>query len=345
MSEETETTKLGAKLGMTRFHKWEAITIRILFAWLIFQCLPLDPLGYGDWIGKGGWFGTAGGVDSTEQRHPKGLARFFDLTFMSKDSLQLPLWILSMGALISYIFGRGLLISLPILTMIMVLAWTLFNSNGFAFHGFKLVGLILVTQTVMVWVLAISKWVRKKSATIETPADVERSRYQLNDYLIRFTQVTIIAAYVIAGVTKLVRSDGEWIQNSHYSSLYIVKTYRQNYYKELDDERFGAAPERVPWANEMLENPTTTKIFMSGGLFLELFCFIGLWNRWLMTLVGIGIVFFHRMVDYLMHLQFYQNEVAVWIFLVNPAFWLGAGLLKLIGDRGSVPAAAEESAA
>ncbi|MFT5467248.1 MAG: hypothetical protein ACI8UO_002352 [Verrucomicrobiales bacterium] len=328
MSESKETTYVGTRFGMRRFHKWEAIALRVLFAWLIFQCLPLDALGPrgDDFFGNRGWFGTAGGVDETAQKHPHGLARWFDLTFMSKDSLQLPLWIISIGALISYVIGRGLIISLPILTTIMILAWTLYNSNGFAYHGYKLIGLILLAQTVVVWVHAISKWVRKKPA-LASADEAEKSRYSLNDYLIRFTQVTIIAAYVIAGATKLIKSDGQWIQKSHYSALYIVKTYRQNYYKDLDKEKFGE--ERVPWANEMLENPNATRFFMMGGLFLELFCFIGLWSRWLMAFVGLGLVVFHRMVDYLMNLQFYQNEVAVWIFLVNPVFWIVAATIAI----------------
>ncbi|MEM7011696.1 MAG: hypothetical protein AAF585_09450 [Verrucomicrobiota bacterium] len=311
-------TKLGAKLGMQRFRKWEVIGLRVLFAFLIYQCLPLDgfkPRG-DEWFGAGGWFAPAGRVEFDTADEPRGLAKFVPVTFMSEERLQLPLWILCGFALISYVWGRGLIFSIPFLTLVMLLSRSLENSQGFVFHGFKIIGLILLTQSVVVIVHAILTRFGKRPAS-----------YELNDYLVRFAQVAIVAAYVIAGLTKIHESNGRWVENSHYTAVDVVKTYRQNYYKRLDPD-FGE--ERVPYAAEMLENPTRARLMMTAGLALELFCFIALWNRWLMAAVGVAIIVFHRMVEQLMNLQFIQNERAVFIFLVNPVFWIGVTFLLLL---------------
>ena len=187
-------SKLGARFGMRQFHRWEAIGIRIFFAWLIYRVLPLRPFGSGEWFGKNGWFGPAGQLtDTMISGQPKGLANFMDVTFMSSDALQLPLWILCGLALISYMWGRGLLISIPLLFLVTVLGRSLENSQGFVYHGYKLVSLVLLAQTIVVIVHAIHRLRKGKD---------HRSRYGLNDYLIRFTQAAIIAGYIVAGMSK-----------------------------------------------------------------------------------------------------------------------------------------------
>ncbi len=306
---------VAEKLGMRRFHPWEAIGLRVLFASLLYCSLPIDsPFALG-------WFETDGRIPFSEQPLPDGIASFIDVTFMSRESVQTPLWILSVLALLSYIAGRGLLVSLPVLLGVFVLGRTLQNSQGFDFHGFKLMGLILLAQTLVIFGYSFRKWQARRGA--------REPRFGLNDYLIRFTQATIIAAYLIAGVSKIVESDGRWLQNSHYIGLYFAKTYRQNFYNELDQENYGK--ERVPYANTMLERPNQARLLMAGGLFLELFCFVALWSRWLALAVGASLVLFHRIVDEMMNLQFIENEILCVLFLVNPIYWVGMGLIWVIG--------------
>ena len=177
------------------------------------------------------------------------------------------------------------------------------------FHGYKLVSLILLTQTLVIFVHAFCHF--SKNAKGE-------SKYTLNDYLIRYSQVAIIAAYVVAGVAKIIISDGTWLADSHYSGVYIAKTHAQSYYTNLE------ASEKKNFAISMLENPTPWRIFLSGGFFLELFCFVALWNRWLMAITGIALIGFHQLVAEIMLLYFPQNEWCCFIFMVNPVFWLGA---------------------
>ena len=304
---------------MTHFRKWEVFGIRVLFAWLVFQNLPIDVLGPigDDWLGPKGWLAPTGRVAFDSTPIPHGIANWIDVSFMSDPRLQVPLWIISVIALISYIAGRGLIVSLPVLTLMMIFACSLKNSQGFVYHGHALVGLILLTQMVVFFVHTIGARMRKRSS----PSGVSGSRFELHDYLIRYAQVAIVAGYIVAGVSKIVISEGEWVQNSHYIGVYIAKTYRQNYHQDLDAERYGQ--ERVPYASTMLNHPNLARLLMTCGLALELFCFVGLWRRSWLALVGLAIIIFHRIVEEMMGLRFRYNEIAVWIFFVNPVFWLG----------------------
>ena len=325
-----ETSAIGSRFGMRRFRPWEVTGMRILFAWMIYRVLPLAPPGKGPWFGTDDLFGPAGQLAFDTQGSPRGLANFMDVTFMADPNWQIPLWIICVLALISYGIGRGLIVSVPVLCLITAMAGALENSQGYVFHGHKLVSLILLTQTVVLIVHQVDQWIgRRKASKTE-------SRYSLSDYLIRFTQAAIIAAYVVAGMSKIIESQGRWVQDSQYSGVYLVKTYRQNYYKRLDAEAFGQ--ERVPYAQEMLENPNLTRLFMAAGLILELLCFVALWNRFAAFVIGLSIVIFHRLVDEIMNLQFPENEVICVIFLANPVFWLGAGILWIWG-RARSPAA------
>lgn len=328
MSEDGLTTA-GSRLGMMRFRKWEAFGIRLLFAWVVFQALPIDSFGpRGDsWFGPRGWFGTNGRIHYPEQPHPVGIAHKVDVTFMSRDAVQPYLMAVSILALISYVSGRGLIFSLPILTAIMIAGRTLQNSQGFTFHGALLVGFVLTIQTAVVIVCTLVRLLKKRGG---------ESRYSLNDYLIRFTQVAIVAAYVVSGVSKLIESEGAWIRDSHYTGVYIIKTYRQNYHDTLDKEKYGA--EYAPYAKEMLDNPNRTRLLMALGLGIELFCFIGLWNRWLLALTGIAVVTLHQFIAEMMNLYFPLNEFTVAIYFINPVFWIGALILWIRSPKSPAPA-------
>jgi hypothetical protein len=89
-------------------------------------------------------------VPFSTQPHPAGLARFFDLTWLSDA------WAYSVfrGALyvllIFYVGGLILPVALPLLALGHVLVFTLYNSQGYTHHGFQIVSLTLVAQAATV---------------------------------------------------------------------------------------------------------------------------------------------------------------------------------------------------
>ncbi len=325
-----ELTRIGRAFAVPEFHPWEALCIRILFAVVILQTLPLDPMDSGPFK-WGSVLAPAKRIVYDAQPLPNGLAHWVDFTFISNPDLQKPLWIVSLVCLASYVAGRGLVLSLPILACIGIAARTLENSQGAISHKYQIVSLILLVQAVIV----VAGASRRIFAGKPAPPPGRRPIDRLNDRLIRYSQIAIVAVYVISGCTKLIASEGEWIANSPYIGLYLVKTDRQNYYNKLDAENFGG---EVPVAEQMLAHRNLSRIFMGAGLFLELFAFLALYNRFTALGIGVALVIFHQLVIQFMALTFPLNEKVLWIFLINVPFWIGAVVMlvkaKLISSPG-----------
>ena len=156
----------------------------------------------------------------------------------------------------------------------------------------------------------------------------------LDHYLIRYSQIGIVAVYVLAGIAKIDRSGGDWVKNSPYFGLDLVRTHRQEFYGRLEGERY----KEIASASRMLERPMESRLKMGVGLVLEIFAFVALLHRGAALVVGLMIIAFHMQVESLMKLSFPLNEQIVWIYLVNPVFWigvLGIGLWsRAQGSRG-----------
>jgi len=313
---EVKQTLIGRLFGQPfQLRAWEATGIRVLLAYVIYRntrvAMPSFLKGLPVWLWPEGELGYL------SQPKPNGIAHLFDLTFLANSDLQLAIWLILVICLIGYISGRWLVIFLPIITALFTGGWTLTNSQGFIGHYSHLLGLVLWAQTAVILV----RFFQTRKAK---PADGPAVRLQTNRYLYYYALIAIAAAYVVAGASKLIQSDGEWVENSHYSGLYLIKTYRQGYYSDLSEE-YSAA--RVPYAYEMLEYPNFTRIFMAGGLLLELFCFVALFHRSLALITGVCLMVFHEMVSHIMNLNFLLYQQVLFVLLVNPVFLVGMGII------------------
>ncbi|MEM7015646.1 MAG: hypothetical protein AAF585_29655, partial [Verrucomicrobiota bacterium] len=290
-----ETTRLGKWLCVPSFHRWEAMGIRALLAIVTFRCLPLQPLaphgGFLGWLfGPKGILAPDGRVTFESQPVPTGIAKWdWDLTWIAAPELQPWLWIICVASLGVYVFGRGLMLLPPliILTAVMIVSRTLENSQGFMYHIYQVIGLVLLAQTIAGIVYAIIKLCGK--------APKNRN---INDYIIRYAQIAIVGAYMIAGFSKFIYSDGEWIKNSPYFGIDIIRTNKQNYYADLEGDRpYEIARSE---AARLLENPTRARLMMGTGLLLELGAFIALFHRVLALFAGIAVMAFHILIADLM---------------------------------------------
>ena len=252
------------------------------------------------------------------QDKANGIAQFVDLTFFSDPGFieTLP-WIV-IPCLLLYAAGIGLPVALPLLTLVSIGSRTLYNSQGYIHHGYQMISLVLLAQTVVVvWHCFRGDW--REAFGLKRATRLFRDR-TVWDRMIRYSQWMIVICYVIAGVIKPIRSDGEWFQNSHYIGIQVVKTHRQNYYSSLD-EKWNIPEPKV--AKFMLkDHPNWVRIFLSLGVLLEIFAFLALYNRFTSLLFGFSLVIFHYFNDLMMGLYFYDNEKLDWIFLVNLPFWI-----------------------
>lgn len=330
-----------------RHHRFEWGFMRVLFAIVVFQSMPLGQP-YSDWFVRQSENIAPGqlrailadpALDNAlrppllpisqmlpqseaaltydKQDKANGIAHFVDLTFFSDPGfIRLLPWIV-IPCLLLYAAGLGLPVVLPLLTLVSIGSRTLYNSQGYIHHGYQMLSLVLLAQSVVVvWYAIRHDW---RAAFGLRPAALNGGR-TVWDWTIRYSQWMIVICYVIAGVIKPIKSDGEWFQNSHYIGIQVVKTHRQNYYSALE-ERWNVPEPRV--AQFMLkEHPDLIRVFLSCGVLLEIFAFLALYNRFLSLLFGIALVLFHYFNDLMMGLYFYGNEKLDWIFLINLPFWI-----------------------
>lgn len=330
-----------------RLHRFEVVFIRVLFAVVVYQTMPLGaPFSSGAmWLADQASPGKLQAIVSDpaldnrlrppllpisqmlpnseaalsyqDQNKPNGIAHIIDLTFFSDPGFikMLP-WIV-IPCLLCYAAGFGLPVVLPVLVFISIGSRTLYNSQGYIHHGYQMLSLILVAQMGVVWWHTFrGDW---RAAFGLRRAEPVRGR-TLWDWLVRYSQWMIVICYVVAGVIKPIRSDGEWFKNSHYIGIQVVKTHRQNYYSALEEKWNIPEPEVAKFM--LKDHPNLVRIFLSCGVLLEIFAFLALYNRFLALLIGFSLVIFHYFNDLMMGLYFYGNEKLDWIFLINVPFWI-----------------------
>ena len=248
------------------------------------------------------------------QSVPTGMAHFIDLSFLSRDGVMTWVKVIFGALCVPYVFGRGLPVVLPLLTLIHCMVFAFFNSQGFKSHGNQIVSLILLAQACVVVFFAAHRWILGRPF----PLRAGRTR---DSYLIYFSQVVIAGVYMTSVVSKMDVSNFRWIQNLPNMSVQLIKTHRQEFYS--NPEKSGVARDaEVPAARWMLDNPNQTRLLLGAGLVLEALCFLVLANRGWALVVGVSITGMHLIIGWLMRLYFDFNVGASLIFLINIPFWI-----------------------
>jgi hypothetical protein len=296
-------------------HGWEWFFMRLFMAALVFYSLQdFKPYTF----------------ESQQPDAAKGLARVFDLGFLHERGpvdlsgikrVEVPLigtvrltgpgWfdtvVVLSGVLgLLYIWGRGLIITLPLLAIVHTLPWTYSNSQGFTHHGIQLVSMVLIVQSLVVWWWQIRKW-----------RGLRLPETGLASHLIYYSQGMVAFSYVACAVTKIINSKGLWLWRSNNICIEFIKSHRLEYYKDLNPANAGD-PDSAVW---LLNHPWITRLLFGSGFFIELLAFVALRNRPWALLTGLSIIAFHRSVWWLMRLEFPLHEWLILIFLVNVPFW------------------------
>lgn len=305
MSERTH-----APFGPWTLGPLERVILRVLFAIVVFESMPL-----GEPFDRLPALAARAALPFQGQPHPNGLAHWIDVTPFSNPIVVQTLGWTCVAALLLYVAGRGLPIALPYLAAASIGFGTLQNSQGAIRHQDQIISLILLAQSAVVVTSAL------RSIWSHTPENRVARRSFIDARLHYAAMIVIVASYLIAGVSKVQRSDGAWLANSHLIGIQVVKTYRQNFYNDLDAERFGEP--NVPYADVLLSHPDLSRVALAGGLFLELFAFLALYDRRSALVFGLLFIAFHRSIAVVLGLEFQNHEKVVWIFLIDVPYWLG----------------------
>lgn len=245
-----------------------------------------------------------------KQPVPVGIAHFIDLTWLHQPWAYPAFVVLAILGLISYVAGRGLVISLPLLTLLHILMRTYENSQGSIHHSHHMITLVLLAQAVVVVTFKIREW-RGKAIPLT-------DGLSLRSYLLYYTRGAVAATYVIAALSKAINSKLMWVWNSPYVAFDFVKAQRQKYYKLLEPE-FAGDTVAAEW---VLSHPMLARVGFGGAFFLELFALVALRNRPWAFWTGLALIALHRGIFLIMHLRFYNSELVLLIFFLNLPYWI-----------------------
>jgi hypothetical protein len=268
-----------------------------------------------------------------EQMHPSGIANLWVITAFGDpdifggggtDMTQWPLLKMAFAvALVLFCLGVSPVVSTGYVLFIVVAVGSLRNSQGNIHHGTQIVSMAMLGHWLgYVW-SAISQrdW---KAAAVFGGLKAERTSFFAAGQL-------VASAYVVAGVTKLLRSGPGWVWDSPNIAIQILKIGHQHYYGDGTTAPLLHA-QRV--SEHILEHPHLARMMLGGGLVVEFVAFLALYNRKMGFVVGISLVVMHAFIGYLMQLTFPLNTWIVLFYFVPLPFVLSCRWAGMRGKKG-----------
>ena len=252
--------------------------------------------------------------------YPNGLAQFFPLEWMFSSGAQAVVLGIAVVHLGLYVFNVAPLWTCSVLFAIHTLLGTIVNSQGAIHHTSQIVAFVLLGHIIgyAALLLCQRRWdLALGLRQFELLKPGERLIAAAPSSVIYIIQQMIATAYVVSAISKLVRSEGQWVATLPNIALQLQKTRMMEHYNTLNP-----VPELAGWAITMVRDyPGVAMVFFSIGLALELFAFVALFNRGFMALTGIGLMLMHISISQVMNLGFFYNKWMLAIFWVNVPFW------------------------
>lgn len=265
----------------------------------------------------------------TQTKNPVGIGKLIDLTFLADPTVGVVLHWLALAALVTYAAGLVLPLSTLVIFLIHCAIFTLNNSTGATHHGYQILTIVLLAQVCVLWAPLILRLLPK----IRPYLPSHEPGLHRRDLFVYYSQIAIAGAYVVAGLSKVLRSHVKWIIDSPDVAVQIVKSHSQKYYEYLDPQWADMGMSYAQW---ITAHPWLTRLMLTGGLVLELFAFLLLINRAWAAFIGISIIAMHLVIGQLMALHFPQNIQGDFAMLVNAPFWIFA-IVMFIARREKTP--------
>jgi len=260
----------------------------------------------------------------TSQPHPNGLASHFDFTFLATPDTWTALKTIAAIALLAYVGGFLVPISLGYVVWLMIAYGTLRNSQGNIHHGSQVLTTIMLAQWLAYTIVAFRQ-TRARLSIFDNVTAHTKSLF--------YSQQALAAGYFCAGIMKIDKGKPAWSLGLHwveqipYMAVMVTRNGIQHFYSEADGYSLMEHGARVgAWISE---HPTLAKILIGPGLYLELLAVFALCNRKLAFWIGASMLVMHWMIDFIMQLRFPLNELMILVFLINAPFLLLATLRKI----------------
>jgi hypothetical protein len=293
---------MTAARPMPAFAFSERLAMRVLFAWLVFRATPAALI--------------VNGIPS-----PNGMTRIFDLHFLLDPQVFALARTMLAAALILYVLRIVVWLALPVALFIHTAAIAITNSQGAIQHAMQIVSLVLLAQTVAHF---YGLWRRRHG----------EERAILEDRAIWWSQQTIVAVYLVAGITKLILTKGLWIFQARWIGVSIAKAAYQRFYDTFDQV---ALQQQLDIAHFAATHGWIVALVAAGGFLLELGSPLMLVNRAWSAILGGALVCFHLALDYTMGLTFIYNQWLLIIFMINLPYWILAGARRIFRRRTHIP--------
>lgn len=273
-----------------------------------------------------------------EQAHPQGMASLWGLRDLwglspTLDLVNVPLTFLSNPEvfagggihptewpflkllfavmLVLFCFGVSPIVSCGYITFIVIAVGSLRNSQGNTHHGTQIVAMAMLGHWLgYLWY----GWKQRNWKATLTMATLTSQRTSFFA-----AQQMAAAAYVVAGVTKLLRSGLSWFSDSPNIAIQVLKIGNQHYYGDGDKAPFEHAQNI---AAIISAHPHITQIMLGIGLLAEFFAFLALYNRKMGLIIGINLIGMHLIVGYLMQLTFPLNNFILLFYFIPLPFAL-----------------------
>jgi hypothetical protein len=287
---------------------------RRVWRWLF----AVEPMDHAWWetlvmraiIAYAAWTSLAIPSPFISQPHPHGLAAWgVDFSWLGNESLAPVLRVVLPLCLLLYVFRV-----LPVLALLPVLICSighgvLGNSQGAIGH---------TTQILTVALLA--QWLAHAWAAVQP-----RTRWPMPhgfnapQLAADWSRQVVAATYVVSAISKLVDSAGDWVSDTPYFGLQVVKSNGMGFYDHLVPRTDGFGAWLGQW---FVDHPHVATIILGAALPLELFAFLALNNRRIALIFGVALFAFHSSITEVMQLGFLYHKLLLLALFINLPWWL-----------------------
>jgi hypothetical protein len=282
---------MSAPKAIPHFAFYERLVMRILMAWIVWRATPAVLM--------------VNGIPA-----PNGIARVINLHFLLNPHVFAVARMALAAALIAYVSRFLVWLALPIALSVNLAANAITNSQGAIGHAAQIVSLVLFAQTVAHF---YGLWRQRRHG---------EARVMLEDRAIWWSQQSIVAVYLVAGITKLIVTRGMWPFQVRWIGAQIAKTAYHSFYNTLNQ---ADLQQKLAVANFATRHGWLVALAAAPGLLLELGSPLALINRGMAAMFGCALLAFHLLLDRTMHLTFIFNQWLLIIYMINIPHWIVTG--------------------
>ena len=265
----------------------------------------------------------------TKQPHPNGLAQYFSFTFLADPATWQVLKLIAGIALIAFVGGLVVPVSLGYVLWLMIAYGTLRNSQGNIHHGSQAIATVVLGQWIAYLIVAIRHNGRAWFSLFRNVGAHSKMYF--------YSQQAVVAGYVCAAIAKIGKGKPSWSLGWHWvdqipnMSVMVTRNGEQNFYSAADGRALAEHGERI--GRLIAEHPTLARLAIAPGLYFELLIVFAFCNRRLAIWIGVVLIVMHWLIAYIMQLRFPLNEMMIALFFLNVVYLGLAVVEKVSGGR------------